>query len=175
MESKTAAERESVSVLLLGGCGFVGRNFLLFLLNEQLVSYVKVVDKMTPLMAFMHPLHLACFDSSLVEFQQADLTQYVFFLDFCLPVSSSLDRPDHLERVFHKSSSPHWNASRGCQLSFDYVFNLAAETRFDQPEYLYSSRCTDLSRFCALMSAECRAKRFIEVNRLLLLSFPYLF
>jgi dTDP-D-glucose 4,6-dehydratase len=91
MESETAAERESVSVLLLGGCGFVGRNFLLFLLNEQLVSYVKVVDKMTPLMAFMHPLHLACFDSSLVEFQQADLTQYVFFLfDLSLSLSLSL-------------------------------------------------------------------------------------
>jgi hypothetical protein len=84
------ALRSKASVLLLGGCGFVGRNFLLFLLNEQLISYVKVVDKITPLMAYMHPLHMTCFDSPLVEFQQADLTQFVFLFHLRLTVFTEL-------------------------------------------------------------------------------------
>jgi UDP-glucose 4-epimerase len=106
---------------------------LLFLLNEKLVRYVKIVDKVTPIMAYLHPLHMTCFQSSLVEFQQADLT-----------------KSDHLDRIFQNHS-------------FDFVFNLASETRSGQPEHVYSSRCSDLSYLCAEKSAESGVKRFIEV------------
>jgi len=38
-------------VLVLGGCGFVGRNLVQFLVEKDLASKIRVVDKMMPVLA----------------------------------------------------------------------------------------------------------------------------
>ncbi len=49
------------------------------------------------------------------------------------------------------------------RIHFDYVINLAAETRYGQPESVYASRCSELSYLCAKKAMECGVTRFIEV------------
>lgn len=47
---------------------------------------------------------------------------------------------------------------------FDFVFNLAAETRFGQDDSLYESRCTKLSQFCATAALEFGCRRYLELS-----------
>lgn len=65
----------NLKILILGGCGFIGRCFLDYLLKEQLVSFIRVIDKITPILSDMHPSHLINYQSNLVQFIQIDLTQ----------------------------------------------------------------------------------------------------
>ena len=46
----------------------------------------------------------------------------------------------------------------------DFVVNLAAETKFGQPDSVYEQRCTRLSVACASKSMERGVRRFIEVS-----------
>lgn len=69
-------ERTELSkVLILGGCGFVGRNLVYYLVQNRLCSYIKIVDKSQPLTSFFHTKFIDVFENSIVEFQQADLTK----------------------------------------------------------------------------------------------------
>ncbi len=61
-------------VLVLGGVGFVGRNFVKYLVDNDLASYIRVVDKVLPPTAFLGKPHQAAFDDSRVEFMQGNLT-----------------------------------------------------------------------------------------------------
>lgn len=70
-------------------------------------------------------------------------------------------RVDHLDRIFSISN-------RSDFLKYDFVFNLAAETRYGQHEQVYASRCSDLSFLCAVKSSECGVRRFIEVINLII-------
>ena len=63
------------SVLVLGGCGFVGRNLVAMLVDRELCSHIRVVDRTMPAMAFLAPAHQAAFDSPLVEYKQGDLSR----------------------------------------------------------------------------------------------------
>ena len=72
----TAEPLQLPTVLVLGGCGFIGRNLVHFLVQENLASYIKVVDKAMPVMSYFHDQFLTSFSSPLVEYQQADLTKY---------------------------------------------------------------------------------------------------
>jgi nucleoside-diphosphate-sugar epimerase len=66
---------DDISVLILGGCGFVGRNMVLYLVDNDLASFIKVVDKAMPSMSYFHPQFLSAFNCPTVEYQQADLTK----------------------------------------------------------------------------------------------------
>ena len=77
-EAGAAVVTESVadtrpSVLVLGGTGMIGRNFVTFLVQNNLASKVRVADKMIPVMGFMHPSVAEIFDT--IDFVQADLTK----------------------------------------------------------------------------------------------------
>ena len=63
------------TVLILGGCGFVGRHLVYKLVKEELCGKIRVVDKRPPSMANLSPEQKAAFDSSAVEFKQADLSR----------------------------------------------------------------------------------------------------
>ena len=127
-------------VLLLGGVGMIGRNFVKYLVDKDLCSSITVADKAMPQIAFMNESHENAFDHESVTYIQADLTKEI-----------------HLDKVFGKDGE----AVEG---RYDFVFNLAAETRLGQSELLYDERCRKLSKLCAERSAKGRVKRFIEVS-----------
>ena len=58
-------------VLVLGGVGFVGRNFVTYLIEKDLASKVRVVDKVIPKTALLTPRQQAAFDKA--EFLQKNL------------------------------------------------------------------------------------------------------
>ena len=122
------------TILILGGCGMVGRNLVRFLATHQLCSKIRVADKTIPQIAFFHPADEEIFERN-VEFVQADL-----------------NKPPHLEKAFRNT------------MRIDYVVNLAAETRYGQPDEVYTERCTNLSKVCAAKAAEVGVKKFIEVS-----------
>eukprot|EP01087_Luapelamoeba_hula_P011927 TRINITY_DN330_c0_g1_i1.p1 TRINITY_DN330_c0_g1~~TRINITY_DN330_c0_g1_i1.p1 ORF type:complete len:396 (-),score=64.61 TRINITY_DN330_c0_g1_i1:84-1193(-) len=124
-------------VLVLGGVGFIGRNFVKYLVDNQLASYVRVVDKVLPPTAFFSSAHQAAFDNSVVEFKQGNLTN-----------------PASITKIFTLDDGGHFN----------YVFNLAAETKYSQTDEVYREKVFDLSVRCATEAVKQGVDRFVEVS-----------
>jgi dTDP-D-glucose 4,6-dehydratase len=61
------------TVLVLGGVGFIGRNFVEYIIKNDLASSVRVVDKVLPATAYLSASHKEIFANSKVEFKQANL------------------------------------------------------------------------------------------------------
>jgi len=121
-------------VVLLGGCGFIGRNFVSYLIKNNLVSKIRVVDKMLPDLAGLSTEQLKLFKSEIVEFKQANLA-----------------RENMVGRAFADDQ-------------FDFVFNLAGETKFGQTTEVYKESIEDVSTNCGKAAAKAGVKRFIEVS-----------
>jgi nucleoside-diphosphate-sugar epimerase len=64
---------EKPTVLVLGGCGFVGRNLVSFLVSGDHASAIRVVDKVPPQVAWMNDDCQKYFQSPIVEFKSANL------------------------------------------------------------------------------------------------------
>lgn len=123
------------SVLILGGCGFIGRHLVEYLTRRKLVSHITVVDKSLVATSNMNTVHKALYeDKSLIRFKQADLSKDV-----------------HVERVFQNES-------------YDYVFNLCGETRFGLTDKDYQIKCVETAAKCARAAAKIGVKKFIEVS-----------
>ncbi|CAG9320097.1 unnamed protein product [Blepharisma stoltei] len=90
---------EAPSWLILGGVGYIGRNLVMHLLENNLASHITVADKVVPAMAHLHPRYEEIF--SRVEFVQTDLSR---------------------------------NPAKAFTREFDYIVNLAGETRSGMPE-----------------------------------------
>ncbi|TMW66198.1 hypothetical protein Poli38472_003963 [Pythium oligandrum] len=127
-------------ILVLGGAGMIGRNFVQYCVENDLCSYIRVADKTMPEIAYFNPTHKSAFQDERVKFVQADLT-----------------RDAHLERAFHPESGP-----------YDFVYNLAGETKCGLSEAVYASKCRDLSIKCAKYAAERAVdlgiRRYVEVS-----------
>ncbi|XP_033226607.1 uncharacterized protein LOC117179076 isoform X2 [Belonocnema kinseyi] len=61
------------AVIVLGGCGFIGRNLVEYLVDNELVSFLRVVDKVPPQTAWLNAKHQKIFDHPLLEFRSANL------------------------------------------------------------------------------------------------------
>ncbi|KAG9395290.1 NAD dependent epimerase/dehydratase family [Carpediemonas membranifera] len=123
----------SSSYLILGGCGFIGRHLIKYLLDEKLASKIKVADRTLPMMCNMHDSYEALYDNEIVTFKQADLS-----------------RADHIERAFEDGP-------------FDFVINLAAETKLGLAETEYKDKVQGLTVNVAKAAAAAGSK-FIEVS-----------
>ncbi|ETV93579.1 hypothetical protein H310_12575 [Aphanomyces invadans] len=123
-------------ILVLGGVGMIGRNFVKYCVDNDLCSYIRVADKSMPEISYFSDEHKAAFASDIVEYVQADLT-----------------RDSHVDRAFKVEAGP-----------YDYVFNLAGETKCSQAESVYSSKCRDLVVKCAKKALEVHVKMFVEVS-----------
>ncbi|XP_067127456.1 dTDP-glucose 4,6-dehydratase [Centruroides vittatus] len=123
-------------VLVLGGCGFLGRHFTEFLIKNELVSKIRVVDKVPPQTAWLNKYHQEIFANSLVEFKSANLI----------------------------NSASCQNAFSDSEGTFDFVINFAAETKTGQSDAVYREGIVKLSINCAKESCKQKVKRYVEIS-----------
>ncbi|CAH0394943.1 unnamed protein product [Bemisia tabaci] len=122
--------------LILGGCGFIGRNFVEFLIDNDVASYIRVVDKLPPQVAWLNKRHSLAFKDPRVEHVSANL----MYFDSC-------------EKAF--ANPPK---------AFDYILNCACETRLGQSEAVYEEGIVRVSLNCAKLAAKIGAARFVELS-----------
>jgi len=134
-EENSPKMSDKPSVLVLGGLGFIGRNFVQYLVDNNLAGKIRVADKGLPDLASLNEKQLKMFkDPSIVEFKQVNLA-----------------RPAMVNKAF-------------ADIKFDYVFNLAGETKYSQTEAVYKENIKDVSNTCAKAAAEQGVKVFVEVS-----------
>eukprot|EP01136_Pigoraptor_vietnamica_P033979 Opistho-1_new@97437 len=121
-------------VLVLGGAGFIGRNLTVYLIENDLASKVRVVDKVLPQTAYLTKRQEDAFAKA--EFKQGNLVS-----------------PASIEKSFTDEGG-----------EFDYVFNCAAETKYGQTEQIYEERVYQLTVNCAKEAAKRNVKRFVEIS-----------
>jgi len=124
-------------LFVLGGVGFIGRNFVKWLVDHQVANKIRVVDKVLPATAFLGKEHQEAFNNPSVEYKQGNLTS-------------------------NASITKCFTIEEGGK--FTYVFNLAAETKYGQTEEVYNEKVYDLSVKCATEAAKQGVERFIEVS-----------
>ncbi|CAG8545640.1 2104_t:CDS:10 [Diversispora eburnea] len=129
------SDKTKPTVLVLGGLGFIGRNFVTYLIENDLASEIRVVDKVLLITTALNVRQKAAF--SKVDVKQKDLAD---------PVSIS---------AVHEREDGS---------SYDYVFNLAAETKYSQNEKVYEERILGLSVRNAKEAAKRKVKVFVEVS-----------
>jgi len=123
------------SVLILGGCGFVGRNLVKYLVDNKLASTIRVADKALPATSYLSAAHKAAFDQkNIVEFKQSDLS-----------------KDAHIQKVFDG-------------VKFNYVINLCGETRFGLQEDDYKQRCVEPAKKCAEAAAKMGVEKFVDLS-----------
>jgi len=123
-------------VLILGGCGFIGRHLVTHIHDNKLASHITVADKVLFQIAGLSDKEKAIFeDKSIVTYKQADLASEA-----------------HLAKVFDGDAH------------YTYVINCAAVTKYSQGKEVYDHNVTRLSKLCAAASAKHGVKRFIEIS-----------
>jgi len=120
-----------------GGVGFIGRNLVKYLLDKNLVSYIRVLDKVLAVTAFMSAEHRAAFDDPRVQFRQANLSA-----------------PASITKNFDPEGQATW----------DVVFNLAAETKYGQTDEVYKEKVLDVCQKCATEALALKVKKWVEVS-----------
>lgn len=128
------------TALVLGGVGFIGKNLVTYLHEHALCSRIRVVDKVLPATAYLTTRQQKAFnDESVVEFKQGNLVN-----------------PASIEKVFQ----PEGDEKHG----WDWVFNLAAETKYGQTDEVYDEKVYMLSVNCAKQAATQKVGCFIEMS-----------
>lgn len=123
-------------VLVLGGNGFIGRNFIEYLIANDLVSKVRAVDKVPPQTAWFNKRHQEIFADPRVEFKSANLIN-------AASCRNAFIDPDG---------------------DYDYVINAAGETKHGQSDPVYKEGITKLSLNCAKEASVLGIKRYIEIS-----------
>ena len=104
-------------VLVLGGCGFIGRNLVVYLVKNDLAASIKVADKSLPMTSWLTPEQKECFDK--VTFVQANLAKENF-------LSKVFKEPGEYDYVFNCAAE-----TKASQPAEDYesrVFELSVKS-----------------------------------------------
>ncbi len=98
----------------LGGLGFIGRHLVSYLIENNLADFIRVADKALLATAYLNEHDKNVFNDPRVDLMQANLTNPSKKMnDFIVAF---------VEKVFQPKDGK----------SFDYVINLAAETKYSQ-------------------------------------------
>ncbi|XP_052865635.1 uncharacterized protein LOC128271974 [Anopheles cruzii] len=131
------------NVLVLGGCGFIGRHLVHYLVMNDLAGRIRVVDKMPPLMAWLNRAHSESFADERVEFISANLIN-----------STSCDVAFGTRSIRSSEDCGGW----------DFVINCAAETKPGQTGPVYEEGILKLSINCATEAMKHQVKRYVELS-----------
>ncbi|XP_017769344.1 PREDICTED: uncharacterized protein LOC108557368 [Nicrophorus vespilloides] len=126
------------NVIILGGCGFIGRNLVAYLVSNKLVNRLRVVDKVPPQVAWLHPEHQKYFDDPIVEFKHANLV----VLESC---KNAFLVDDEIS-------------------GWDYAINCAGETKYGQSSLIYKEGVYKLSSHCIEVATLCKVKHYIDIS-----------
>lgn len=127
--------------LVLGGCGFIGRNLVKYLLDNNLASCIRVCDKRAPFMSFLSADHKAALlNKEFVEFVQADLSE-----------------DDMVDAAF----APPRGGAGG---SWDYVVNLCAETKLGSKDEFFDKGVAAAGKAVEAAARAGGVRKFIHVS-----------
>ncbi|XP_050696938.1 uncharacterized protein LOC126985741 isoform X2 [Eriocheir sinensis] len=121
-------------VLVLGGCGFIGRHIVCELVRKGVSVNVCVVDKVPPQIAWLNDEQTKVFNDDAVTFKSANLI-----------------------------NAASCSAAFG-EEEWDWVINAAGETKTGQAEAVYHEGIVRLSTNCAKEAAKRRVKVYLEVS-----------
>jgi len=123
-------------VVVLGGVGFIGKQLVTYLAKNKLASKIVVADKVLPEVAGLSADESAIYKSDLVKFVQVNLAR-------------------------EQTSQKVYDAAGG---QVDFVFNLAAATKYSQAPEVYKENIVDTAKTSAGAAAKNKVKRFIHVS-----------
>jgi nucleoside-diphosphate-sugar epimerase len=108
-----------------------------YLLDRNLATVIRVLDKVLVGTAFLSAEHRAAFEDPRVQFKQANLSA-----------------PASIKKHFAPDDGSTW----------DLVVNLAAETKYGQTEEVYKEKVLDVCQKCAAEAKELKVKKWVEVS-----------
>jgi nucleoside-diphosphate-sugar epimerase len=125
------------NVLILGGLGFIGRNLVEYLANNNLAGKIRVADKGLPELVGLSKSQLDLIkNKDVVDVKQLNLA-----------------REAMVTRAFDEGG-----------IKWDVVINLAGETKYSQTEEVYKENIIDVSVTCAKAAAARNVSKYIEVS-----------
>jgi len=124
------------TVLILGGCGFIGRNLVDFLKEQGVAKKVRVADKSMPDLAGLSEAQRELYKSDFVDYVQANLSN-----------------PRMIEKAFKEDFGP-----------WDVIVNLASETKYSQSEEVYKENIIDVAEKCAAEAKKHTFKCWVEIS-----------